>query len=217
MRAAIGLKAHSGWAVLVAVAAEGRGRFRVIERRRVELLEDADAEWAGQPYHAAQDHPPEQARTIVAKGIAEVHRGARRELRAAVERLDAAGHRIAGCAVLTPAPLPHWSTEQILAVHIRMHRAEGALYPRELIDAARRVVLRVHPIEQKQLQARAERTLGLRAGVVAKRLAALGKPVGAPWGADQKAAALAAMIALVASRSPPIKPRMRSGRSRSTS
>ena len=217
MRVTIGLKAHSGWAVLVAVAREGADRFTVIERSRIEMLEDRDAEWAGQPYHAAQDQPQDKARAIVAKGIAEVHRGARRELRAAVARMGAAGHPIAACAVLTPAPLPGWSTGQILAVHVRMHQAEGALYPRELIDAARHCGLRVRAIEQKRLEDHAEQALGLRGAAIMKRLAALGKPLGAPWGADQKAAALAAMITLVASRSPPIKPGMRSGRSRSTS
>ena len=200
MRVTIGFKAHSGWAVLVAVAREGADRFAVIERSRIELLEDRDAEWAGQPYHAAQDQPQDKACAIVAKGIAEVRRSARRELRAAIARLDAAGHPIAACAVLTPAPLPVWNTGQILAVHIRMHQAEGALYPRELIDAARHCGLHVRAIEHKRLEDHAEQALGLRGAAVMKRLAALGKPLGAPWGADQKAATLAAMIALSSPR-----------------
>jgi hypothetical protein len=199
VRVALGLKAHSGWAALLAIAHEGADRFTVVDRRRIELLEDADADWAGQPYHAAQDRPADKARAIIAKGIAEVHRAARRELRAAVERMHEASHKIAACAVLTPAPLPDWSTAQILAVHIRMHQAEGALYPRELIEAARYCELRVRAIEQKQLQVHAEQELGLRADAITKKLEALGKPLGAPWGADQKAAALGAMIVLTGS------------------
>jgi len=40
---ALGLKAHSGWAALVAVAEE-RGEPAVAARRRLELIEVADAE-----------------------------------------------------------------------------------------------------------------------------------------------------------------------------
>ena len=51
-----------------------------------------------------------------------------------------------------------------------------------------------------ELPTRAEAALQLPAGVTTERIAHLGKSVGAPWGANQKDAALAAMIAL-ASRS----------------
>ena len=45
------MKAHSGWAALV-VAGKRDGDFEVVDRRRIELVED---EWAKQPYHAAED------------------------------------------------------------------------------------------------------------------------------------------------------------------
>jgi hypothetical protein len=51
-------------------------------------------------------------------------------------------------------------------------------------------------IPEKRLTEHAEQALATPAAAVMKRIAALGKSVGPPWGKDQKDAALAAMIAL---------------------
>jgi len=195
MEVAFGLKAHSGWAAIVAIGVE-RGGHRVIDRRRIELIEDRDAEWAGQPYHAAEGKPIAKARAIVERGIADARRAAVKELRLAIKRTLAAGHDIVACAVLMPAPMPEWSTEEILAVHFRMHKAEGVLYPDALARAAQACGLQLALIHEKQLAAQAEGILKAPLSKLTQRIAELGKTVGAPWGADQKNAALAAMIAL---------------------
>ena len=52
MRVAFGLKAHSGWSALVVVGICD-GEIQVIDRRRIELVDAADAASAKQPYHAA--------------------------------------------------------------------------------------------------------------------------------------------------------------------
>jgi hypothetical protein len=51
MKVVFGMKAHSGWAALVVVGIRG-GEFVVVDRRRIELVEE---EWAKQPYHAAEE------------------------------------------------------------------------------------------------------------------------------------------------------------------
>ncbi|HZP65207.1 MAG TPA: hypothetical protein VFB32_02770 [Rudaea sp.] len=198
MRVAFGLKAHSGWAALVALAAQADAAFLVVERRRIELVENFEAEWAGQPYHAAEGKPAAEARTIVERGIAEAQRAATRALHEARTHMEARGHEVAGCAVLCARPMPVWSVEQILSVHLRMHQAEGALYPGALIHAARGLGIAVSEIPQRALAERARDTFGARSAAVERAIAALGKTVGAPWGADQKAAALAAAVALYA-------------------
>lgn len=195
MRVAFGFKSHSGWAVLIALGAE-RGAYRVLERRRVALIEDETPEWAGQPYHAADGQPAAQAEATVANGIAETQRTALAELRAARARIENDGHHVAACAVLAPAPLPHWNTADILAVHLRMHQAEGALYPTVLLQAAQELGIAPHRIAAKTVREDACRLLGVSAAELERRLAALGKPLGAPWGADQKSATLAALLAL---------------------
>lgn len=195
MRVTFGLKAHSGWAALVVIGNDRDG-LQVIDRRRIELAEDGSSQWPGQPYHAADGLPQAQARKIVQRGIDAARRLAVNELRAAIKRTRDAGHEVAACAVLMPAPMPDWSTEEILAVHLRMHKAEGAMYPEALARGAKTCGLDVVGIAEKSLGERAGKMVAVSAGAAMKKIAVLGKSVGAPWGADQKNATLAAMIAL---------------------
>jgi hypothetical protein len=196
MRAALGLKTHSGWAALVVLGRE-RETYRVVERRRIELITERDPDWPGQPYHAAQNKPIALARRIVERGIADADACARAELRDVLARVREAGIDVVVCAVLTPAPLPDWTLEQILAVHLRLHQAEGALYPAALLRAAEACGLPAQAIAQKTLtQVVAQQASAKSSAAVVRQIAELGKSIGAPWGADQKQAALAAWLAL---------------------
>ena len=193
MKVALGLKAHSGWAALVVVGRRDRDLV-VVDRRRIELVED---QWAKAPYHAAEDLEPAAARDMVGRGVEQAHRIAAREMRAAVERERERGNTVSGCAVLVGAPMPDWSVEEILAVHFRMHKAEGVLFREALARAAEACGLRLVAIPEKLLTKHAQRALRTPAGGLVKRVAALGKSVGPPWGKDQKDAALAALAALL--------------------
>jgi hypothetical protein len=192
---ALGLKAHSGWAALVALGV-AHGALAVVDRRRLELVEPADVEWAKQPYHAAHGLDPESARDVVERAIAGARRAASRELRAAQERARRAGQEIVGCAVLRPEPMPAWGLAEILSVHPRMHKAEGVLFPDALAHAASACGLALVAVPEKRLAALAEERLAASQPELAERVAALGRAVGPPWGKDQKCAALAAWIAL---------------------
>jgi hypothetical protein len=92
--------------------------------------------------------------------------------------------------------MPDWSVDEILAVHFRMHKAEGVLFRDALVRATGACGLRLVAIPEKVLTKHAERALGMTSSAVAKEMAALGKSVGPPWGKDQKDAALAALVAL---------------------
>jgi hypothetical protein len=194
MRIALGLKSHSGWAALVAVGGSGSD-LHVVDRRRVTLV-DADAQWAKQPYHAAQALAPDRARELVQCGIDGAGAAATRELRTVLTLLGESGHVVVACAVLVPPPMPDWSTEDILAVHVRMHKAEGVLFPTALCTAAETNGLRLVVIPEKALDQYAARSLGVPPSRVNARVGALGKSLGPPWGQDQKKAALAAVVAL---------------------
>ena len=199
MRVAFGLKAHSGWAALVVIG-DADGELCVVDRRRVGLVEDANRGWAGAPYHAAEEMSPGPARELVERAGVEARFCANRKMRLAVERATQAGHEIVACAVLTPAPMPDWSIEQIRAVHFRMHKAEGVMFPDALARAAGNCGLRLLAVAEKDLAAQVERALAMSASDAMKKVTLLGKSVGPPWGADQKKATLAAMIALQAPR-----------------
>src|SRR5438046_278271 len=126
MRVAFGMKAHSGWAALVVLGIRG-GELQVVERCRMELVEKDEASWAKQPYHAAEHLNAGDARELVKRGIGSVRRVAVREMRSAARRAREAGHEVAACVVLMVDPMPDWSVDEILAVHFRMHKAEGVL------------------------------------------------------------------------------------------
>jgi hypothetical protein len=118
------------------------------------------------------------------------------EIQAAIGRSADLQHEIVACAVLQPAPMPDWSTEEILAVHFRMHKAEGVLFPDALAKAAIKCGLKLLRIPEKELWEEGEKALGMTRERLSDHISLIGKFEGPPWGKDQKSAALAAMIAL---------------------
>jgi hypothetical protein len=167
----------------------------VVDRRRLELV-DAGKEWAKQPYHAAEALSSIEARKVVKQGVESARRLALGEMRAALKRARVDGHEVAGCGLLVGATMPDWSVDEILAVHFRMHQAEGVLFREVLARAAKKCGLKLVEVPEKLLAERAEAMLPSSLHVVLKKIAWLGKSVGPPWGKDQKDATLAAMIAL---------------------
>jgi len=192
MKVAYGLKAHSGWAALI-VLGKRDVEWVLVDRRRVELVEE---EWAKQPYHAAWELKGDEARRLVKCGIDSAFSIARREMRAAVKREREQKNEVVACAVLVGNPMPKWSVEEILSVHFRMHQAEGVLFRDALVHAARQCKLDMIEVPEKTLVSYAEQSLKVSSNELSKRISAIGKLAGPPWGKDQKDAALAAMIAL---------------------
>jgi len=191
-RIALGMKSHSGWAALVAVGKE-KGDWIVIDRRRIEL---AHEEWAKQPYHAAEGLKSEAARDLVERGVEAARRMAAREIEAAIARERERGHEVTACGVLVGEPMPDWTVHEILAVHFRMHKAEGELFRDALVRAAKACRLKLIAIPEKLLSTHAQRVVRTSENSLVTTIAQLGKPLGPPWGRDQKDAALAALVAL---------------------
>ncbi|MGH9874103.1 MAG: hypothetical protein ACRD9S_16755, partial [Pyrinomonadaceae bacterium] len=169
------------------------GELQILERSRLDLVEE---EWAKQPYHAAEELKPAEARKVVKRGIDAAKRIALREMRIAVKRTRERGFEVRACGLLVGNPMPDWSVDEILAVHFRMHKAEGVLFRDVLAQSAEACDLRLVAIPEKSLPEHAEAALTRSASSLAQETTALGKSVGSPWGKDQKDAALAAMIAL---------------------
>jgi NAD(P)H-hydrate repair Nnr-like enzyme with NAD(P)H-hydrate epimerase domain len=97
-RVAIGLRAHSGWAAMVALA-ESPGKLAIVERRRINL---ADPQVPGfpQPYHAAEEAPPVKARQLVDACIVACRRLAEEGIRSAVEDLNERRLKVVACGIL---------------------------------------------------------------------------------------------------------------------
>ena len=189
MKVAFGLKAHSGWAVLVVIGKQ-RDELVLVDRRRIELV---DQTWAKQPYHAAEGLESRVASDLVKRGTESAQRFALDEIKTAIRRERDRKNEIAGCAVVVGTPMPDWNTDEILAVHFRMHKAEGVLFQNALVRASEKCKLNTLPVLEKEMLVQATSQLGDK---VVKQITGLGKSVGPPWGKDQKDAALVALMVL---------------------
>jgi hypothetical protein len=194
VRVAIGLKAHSGWAASVAIGISGKG-YKLVDRRRIDLVAAEDIEWAKQPYHAAEDLEPDEAKALVERAISSACRIAAREIHEQVDRISGSDH-LAAFGLLVPSPMPDWSVEEILSVHIRMHMAEGVMYPDVLAEAIDECGINVVRIREKTLSEKAATVFGVKLDDTLEKLAYLGRSAGPPWTKDQKMATLAAAITL---------------------
>lgn len=191
MRVAFGLKARTGRAVLIALAGEPH-EPQLIERSEMKLLPAG----AFAPYHAAQELEAEAARASVKRSIASAHRLAASGIGEAAKRLSESGHDVCGCAVFVGTGMPNWTTDEILAVHVRMHKAEGELFRDVLVAGARANGFEPATLPEKSALDAAAKSLGISRARLDERLAALGRSAGPPWGRDQKEAAAAALVAL---------------------
>lgn len=176
---------------------EENGELRIVERSRLELVEPSESVWSKQPYHAAEHLPRDEAGVLVDRAVSAAYRNALRAMEEPVQRMRSLKHTVTGCAVLIGEPMPEWTTDEILNLHFRMHKAEGNLFRSALLYAAESCRLRVFAIPEKRLDEYAQATIGELIEEPRDRLASLGKKIGPPWGADQKDGALAALIALL--------------------
>jgi hypothetical protein len=192
--AALGCRAHTGWAALVVVAG-GVERAEVVFRGRAELG-DPSGSVRRNAYHAARTLDLAAAADLVAAA----ERIAAREAAAALERTvrEAAenGAVVRSCAVVVGASPGQARLERILASHALVHAAEGRLYQGALLQGAEACGLAAIAVPKQSIWEQGEATLGLGEGELREWIDELRREVGPPWAQDQKLAALAAWIAL---------------------
>ncbi len=180
MLVALGFVAHTGWAAAVAVG--GSGAPRLLDRRRIELIEGG-FEVAG-VYHAAEGLPLAEGRRRVDAIRARAGEHAKETLASWIESLRKLGGVPRRCAIIGPRKPPPADLETILRSHALIHAAEGELYRAALASAAEERGLTVTTIPARELD------------LSAQTVRDLGREAGAPWGLDQKLAALAAALRL---------------------
>jgi hypothetical protein len=171
---AIGLRVHSGWAALVAVAHNGRA-IEVIDRRILKVIEDGVA-GAKQPYHYVEAMELAAAEKHLAKCAAASGRLATEGLRNAARDLEKRGFAVTGAAVLFASGRPLPELARTLASHALIHTAEGEFFRDVFCRACGELQIPVARVREKEVGEPA----GLR------------RPDGPPWTQDQKLAAWAA-------------------------
>jgi hypothetical protein len=195
-RAALGVRMHSGWGVLVAVSGDANSlEVEIIDRRRI-VTTDPSIPGANQPYHYAASLGLPESETYLANCAAVSERLALAAVAEVVRELDGRHYRIVGSAVLLASGRPLPSLAKILASHPLIHTAEGEFFRHAVSKACERLKISVTEIRERELDERAKTAFGNAASRVQRRIASLGSSIGPPWTKDHKTAALAAAMIL---------------------
>jgi hypothetical protein len=194
MRVAVGMRVHSGWAALVVMGGTSRAP-RVLARRRIVIFDTAIA-GSKQPFHAAEMLGLKEATAHIARCRASTWKMAREAFGAVVKEMRAQGQEVMGCGLLLASGRPVGTLAEALASHAMLHTAEGQFYRDALREASEHFAVPVQGVREKELFALATETLRLSEGDLRRRVAEMGKAVGAPWSQDEKLAALVAWLAM---------------------
>lgn len=194
---AIGLRAHSGWAALVALRRRADG-VEVLARERVEMT-GPRLPGAAQPYHAVEGLPLARARETLSRYEASARALAAEGLGRVLDRLAGQGRPTAAC-VLTSSGRPLGALETTLASHALIHTADGEHFRAALQEVLEGRGVAVSRVAEKVVAAELARALGVPEARAKDEVAALGRAAGRPWAADQKLAAAAAWVVLARRR-----------------
>jgi hypothetical protein len=190
--AAVGIRMHSGWGVLVCISGE-LAAPEIIDRRRIVVVEPT-LEGANQPYHFAATLPLEEAERHLQKCAAVSERLALKAIRDVLEAVKARNCRIVGCAMLLASGRALPALPNILASHALVHTAEGEFFRKVVRVACEQCHIPVEGFRERELDQRANAIFGKAADRVRQRISSLGKTVGSPWTQDEKTAALAGLM-----------------------
>ena len=182
--ASAGFKLHTGWATLVAVAADGP--LRVLYRCRVELLPPGAIRFV---YHQAAELPIADAERLIESVRRISEDTARPNVRSALEKWKVRR----ACIVTAPAALPD-DLSITLRSHARIHAAEGALYAKVVADACVHLGIPVLTVREREVWSRASESAGVVEADLKASIDDVRKALGAPWTADHKTATAAALV-----------------------
>jgi hypothetical protein len=193
-RSAVGIRVHSGWGALVAVAGTA-ANLEVIERRRIEII-DPHVVGAFQPYHFAKTLEIGPAKQHIARSAAASQQLALAAIGEVVGQLRDSGYNVIGASILLSSGRPLPPFEKILAAHPMIHAAEGEFFRQAFREACTSLKIPVSGIRERELASQAQATFGKSAATLQQKIAGMGRSLGPPWTSDQKNAALAAAIML---------------------
>jgi hypothetical protein len=189
--AAMSFTAHSGWAAMVVLGISPN--LQVLARSRVELI-DSRVPKSKQPYHAVENLAVEEA-AVQLRGYLEVAQSmAHSAIHSQKNDLAGRGYHLQCVGVIESASRKQSSLASILASHALIHAADGDHFRNALAAAAVQADLEVCRMPARALEERATTRLRLPIARIQDAVNGLGRQVGAPWGADQKQAALLAWL-----------------------
>ena len=178
----MGIAHHLGWAVAVTASAG----YEVADRRRIELIEP------GVPSAPVEHEASYLDDDAAVKVVAAARASALRAASASLDRLAASLPRPVVSISLRAWPLDFPGDVAVQRRPPYQSRADSVMYCQVLAECAHERGWPVHLYSAKDVEARAARILGERAGDV------LGRPrttLGPPWTKDHRIALAAAIVA----------------------
>ena len=198
--AALGFRAHSGWAAAVALGGSPRSP-EVIDRRRIALIEPGSPGGV-QPYHVARTMDLPKAEEFIQGVIVAIDRTALHAVRAFSEAISGSGHTIASCGIVLASGRALPSLEATLRSHAMVHTAEGELYRAAIARAAKNMNWRCVRVPERDLYKLAAKHLRIPEPKLNLRITEMGRAIGRPWSADEKCATLVAWLAIAGFENP---------------
>jgi hypothetical protein len=190
-RIAIGFRVKTGRATAVVMAGPASAP-RVLSRRCLQLWDPAIPE-SHQPWHADFELPPDESARVVPLALKAVECVALAALRELVAEVQPGLGSIVGIALVAGSAT---DPESIRNPHMRAHAREGQLFPQALAAAAKTMRIRATTMVQSEVFGSAASKLGQTPDAIRIAVAELGRDVGKPWSAEEKAAAAAAWTVL---------------------
>ena len=193
-RAALGVRMHSGWGVLVAISGDAES-IEIVDRRRI-VVTDAKISGAKQPYHYAAELALEEFEKYIANCAQVSERLAFAAVESMVRELEGHHYRAVGSAILMASGRSLPSLSNILASHPLIHTAEGEFFRDAVRKACERLEIPITAIRERDVDEQAKQTFGNTTNRIQRKISGLGSSIGPPWTKDHKTAALAAAIIL---------------------
>jgi hypothetical protein len=190
-RLAIGFRVKTGRATAIVMAGPVSAP-RVVSRRSLQLWDPAVPE-SHQPWHADFELPPDESARIVPVALKAVDRVSSSALRELVDEVRSTHGSIVGIALVAGSST---DPESIRNPHMRAHAREGQLFPHALASAAKTLRIPAVTLVESEVFASAAAKLGKSPDAIKLAVTELGRAVGKPWRAEEKAAAAAAWMTL---------------------
>lgn len=189
--AALGFRVKSGWA-MAALLTGSPEKPQLVKCREI-LLSDPSVPGSKQPHHAALELPESEGKAITQKLRAVVRSAAAKSVKELLKEAEALRYEVKGAALVVgsladPAKLHN--------EHIRAHGLEGQLFRTVLEDALRRQKIACESFLEKGAYETAARALERTAAQLKREIASLGESHNGSWRAEEKLAALVALVAL---------------------
>jgi hypothetical protein len=190
-RLAIGFRVKTGRATAVVMGGPASAP-RVLSRKSLQLFDPSIPE-SHQPFHAEVELPPADRARVVPIALKAVERVALSALRELVGEIQPGLGSIVGIALVAGSAT---DPESIRNPHMRAHAREGQLFPQALASAAKTMRIPAITIVESEVFTSAAARLGKTPDAIKIAVTELGRAVGKPWSAEEKAAAAAAWIVL---------------------